>query len=59
VSLPGRTAWPHDNSPDSIRLHLYKGLGLEPVADKNGAITKMIVREYLHLSWHDYRLIMY
>jgi hypothetical protein len=59
VSLPGRTTWSDDNSSDSIRLQLYKGLGLEPIADKNGAVTKMIVREYLHLSWHVYRLIMY
>lgn len=48
-----------NNGPDSIRLRLYEGLGVEPIADKNGVITKMIVREYLHLSWYDYHLTMH
>jgi len=36
----------HEKELDSslLRLQLYRGLGAEPIADKNGVITKMIVR---------------
>ncbi|PFH52406.1 hypothetical protein AMATHDRAFT_74200 [Amanita thiersii Skay4041] len=36
----------HEKELDStaLRLQLYKGLGFEPLADKNGVITKMLVR---------------
>ncbi|KAF8631419.1 hypothetical protein AX17_005096 [Amanita inopinata Kibby_2008] len=35
----------HEKELDSttLRLQLYKGLGFEPVTDKNGAVTKMLV----------------
>lgn len=34
----------------SLRLQLYKGLGFEPVANKNGKLTKMLVRGSLFCS---------
>lgn len=37
---------PNGYSPGSLRLQLYKGLGVEPIADENGTITKMLVSEY-------------
>lgn len=29
----------------SLRLQMYKGMGFEPVMDKKGTISKMLVRE--------------
>lgn len=29
----------------SLRLQIYKGMGFEPIADKDGRLTKMLVRE--------------
>jgi hypothetical protein len=40
---------PNGYSPGSLRLQLYKGLGVEPIADENGTIIKMLVSKY-HLS---------
>ena len=28
-----------------LRLAMYKGLGFEPIVDKDGRMTKMLVRE--------------
>jgi hypothetical protein len=29
----------------SLRLQMYKGMGFEPVLDKDGVVSKMLVRE--------------
>lgn len=32
--------------PHRLRLAIYKGIGFEPIADKDGRFTKMLVRAY-------------
>ncbi|KAI0080559.1 hypothetical protein K474DRAFT_1657704 [Panus rudis PR-1116 ss-1] len=34
----------HDLDATTLRLAMYKGLGFEPVTDKNGHVTKMLIR---------------
>jgi kinetochore protein Spc24 len=35
-----------------LRLALYKGLGFDPVSDKNAEVDKMLVRECIVSTFH-------